>query len=1059
MDPAASSEKQLDHEDGPYILRPLLEAVPLCTDGSAEDVKINCVEYYGKSVTLSVGHQASEVLHFVQMPPDPGEPSGSPVYIPASRLSPVSLDSFSRPSAAGPGVQEIVLLPQISKACVLCNSTAAFYSLPELSPVSGISVVKNCSWIGGLDLNIRPSSATPKDATILLSLKSKIQIVRLADKVLEAPPVAVVTDKPLPAAPGDEDTFAANETGHGKPLAYTTLNPHIVSPNAEEFLLVIGTRKADPGVGMFVSLDGEPTRATIQFDKYPEYVAIDGINSGLNAPQMRPDEQDDGHVIATFCKDFGSGPRYGMEIQHLNAGNEVNPEKYWLEAKPAYQERPYGLKTLLGGGHVRLDEIVSKLSQKKFYPFPGYRDPGHLETPTSPPKKSESRTATSTERLPRKKESSDGEDFQDDESQPQGWEAARNREGEEFAGRLANFNARLAVWNGNRIWWALPNPLIIQLDTRLDMACSFGDEMHIDRLRVISVLKLIRGRDARTELDHMTLDYLKQKAGLLLLVDSLSSTRTNQSTRDSELKELEQVLSDSKLDPRVALFLFQGMRDDVIEGSCGIWVYSGIKKVAETIVCRIDSEQSTTFGDIDLCVMHFLRRFLLGWRKMKGFGSVPDEKEVFRTIDACLLIVLLELEQRSSKESADGDMVRSELNDLVDGGVDCFDRAVDILVSYRRLFVLSRLYQSRKMSSDVLLTWKRMLEGEEDSMHEFRDGEQRMREYLKKIGSRALVEEYGVWLANRNPRLGVQVFAEDEGKVPPFEPAKAVATLRSEAPSAVKYYLEHLVFDKGLTSYVHELLEYYLDLVLGDLESSAAHREAVMAGYEAYRALQTPKPTYPHFLTENAPRECDDDDDVWNSRLRLLQLLGGAHVYDTTVIAERVRSLPGELLVPETVILAGLQHRHDEALHLLVHRLGDYDTAVSYCLCGGAGIYAPHGASRRRDAAPEPEQQRRLFQQVLQEFLRIADASDRVEQTCALLERFGEWFRAEDVLRLVPDTWSVDVLAGFLLGALRRLVRERNESAVRKALNGAENLRVSYDLVVGTEQQRGPRKH
>jgi hypothetical protein len=435
---------------------------------------------------------------------------------------------------------------------------------------------------------------------------------------------------------------------------------------------------------------------------------------------------------------------------------------------------------------------------------------------------------------------------------------------------------------------------------------------------------------------------------------------------------------------------------------------------------------------------------------MKGFGSVPDESEVFRTVDATLLIVLLELAQRTQGTKIGGS-VRSELNDLVDKGVDCFDRAVDILESYRRLFVLSRLYQSRKMAGAVLATWKRIVEGEEDRVPEFHDGEQRVRDYLKKISSQALVQEYGLWLANRNPRLGVQVFAEDDGKAPRFEPAEAVEILRAEAPGAVKYYLEHLVFDKGLTSYVNELLNYYVDVVLGDLQSSAASRERVMMAYEAYRALQSPKPTYHHFLTENAP----PDDEVWKSRLRLLQLLGGAHGYDTTAIAERIGRLQGDLLVPETIMLASHQRRHEEALRLLVHRLGDYDTAVSYCLRGGSSVYTPLDGRHIGDGMAKPEEQRRLFQVVLHEFLRIADVSERVEQTGALLERFGGWFDVEEVLRLVPDTWSVDVVAGFLTGAMKRLVREKNEAVVRRALSGAENLRVNYDLVVGV-QQKGP---
>lgn len=53
-------------------------------------------------------------------------------------------------------------------------------------------MVRNCNWIGGVNLDEIVSDGIADDfgatdATILLSLKSKIQVVRLADKVLEAP--------------------------------------------------------------------------------------------------------------------------------------------------------------------------------------------------------------------------------------------------------------------------------------------------------------------------------------------------------------------------------------------------------------------------------------------------------------------------------------------------------------------------------------------------------------------------------------------------------------------------------------------------------------------------------------------------------------------------------------------------------------------------------------------------------------------------------------------------------------------------------------------------------
>lgn len=132
---------------------------------------------------LYIGTSASELLHFVQIPPDPADKAGQPVFILASRLRPTYIES----AVAGnvkPGVQQILLLSRVQKACVLCNNTVTFYSLPELSPVFGTVRVKNCYWIGGLDLNIAEDGhddGRPVGETILLSLARKIQVVRVGE--------------------------------------------------------------------------------------------------------------------------------------------------------------------------------------------------------------------------------------------------------------------------------------------------------------------------------------------------------------------------------------------------------------------------------------------------------------------------------------------------------------------------------------------------------------------------------------------------------------------------------------------------------------------------------------------------------------------------------------------------------------------------------------------------------------------------------------------------------------------------------------------------------------
>jgi len=1144
---------------------------------------------------LYVGTTASELLHFFQIPADPQDPAGTSQFILASRLRPAYSESQTSPSGSRPGVQQILLLPRVAKACVLCNWTVTFYSLPELSPVFGTTQVRNCNWIGGVDLNEGVGSSTDersRGVTILLSLNRRIQVIRIGedarvvrkidfagstlsvrrdsiacvadsrsyslldvDRQLKIPLMSISsldnsqpggpfgqaqniagdsdggllrssssasarpgieaqgharstslggfiaagvrrqdrrlgeaedpvfqdgeppepsrspgpageasTNKPLPAPPRDvEGLKTAQAAGTQSPVRTASppkpgsvfLKPHIASPSSEEFLIVTGTGPLDPGIGMFVNLDGDPTRPTVEFDRYPREIVVDGVSTDLSSSRTSMGVDEDGYVLASMGREFADGLHHGLEVQRfdLNVG-EDEPQKFWLEiesnnaAEPT-PSIPIGIRSLLQTEEMRFEEVVEILCQRRFSPFTG-----HPSTPTMSMGSSDSRTATSMEHLSQEKELFDRDLDSDDETLPEGWEPNRNKEGEDFVRGLAKTSSRLAVWAGADIWWAVRNPLLLQLESTLQETASDSLQTDADKIgarkQLISLLATIKGRDAKSELEFMTLGYIKQRASVLLLVTFLDSSETP--FTDDELTTMEQNLVGGDLDARVVLSLIPALRNEIVVNRRGIWIYGGVKDLVQGYI-RGEKPKPVIQAVSSLApnVLQFLRRFLTAWRKKKGFGSIPEE--VFRTVDASLLLVLLELDQDTPKgQTGKTGTIRKELYDLVDHGVDCFERAVDLLETYRRLFVLSRLYQHRKMAGEVLGTWRRIVEGEEDRGGELGDGEQRVRGYLTNISNQTLVQEYGIWLATRNPKLGVQVFADDKGKAPKFEPTRVVAVLKEEAPDAVKYYLEHLVFGKGNTAYVNELIAYYLDIVIEDLRASAASRETVTASYEAYRALRPPKPTFFRFLTDNAP----PDDEVWQSRLRLLQLLGGGHDYDTAAIRKRIDgSLESQqqLLVPEAIILDGRAKRHEDAIRLLVHRLGDYDTAVSYCLRGGGSLSA--SAPGRRDSLPTKETQARLFRVLLAEFLVIDDLSDRVEQTGALLERFGGWFDVLEVLSLVPDNWSVDVTAGFLITALRTLVRERQETMLARSLSGAENLRVNYDRLTNIDE-KGP---
>ncbi|KAI1800552.1 hypothetical protein F4811DRAFT_24006 [Daldinia bambusicola] len=1183
---------------GPFVLRTLFADVPLSEDGTRDDIRINCVEYLDNH--LYVGTSDSELLHFFQIPPDPADKSNAPTFILASRLRPPFAESTAASNSTRPGVQQILLLPAVNKACILCNWTVTFYSLPELSPVFGGTQVKNCNWVGGIDLNELDSGQDggeePTGVTILLSLNRKIQVVNIADRAQpikkidfagstisirrdsiacvadsrsyalleinhqlkiplmsissldEAEPGNIVgqaqhisgssggglnrsnssgqarsqTESPEPPAhrrgtsigdfitganrkqehdaaedeepvsrqptpseltasqppPDDTNVQASGKASEGqagrtvptsKPRS-SLLKPLIVSPTPEEFLLVTGTDPLEPGIGMFVNLDGDPTRPTLEFDRYPKEIVVDGgpADSSPSRASLALDEE--GFVLASMGRDFPDGIHYGLEIQRWDTNAaEGEVSKYWLEPPSANSvansAQNIGIRTLRGSEETHFPEIVDRLCRRRFLPF-------SVDNPSASTislRTTDSRTASSMERLSKERELFDRDtDSQSEESFPDGWQATRNAEEEEYARRLAGSTARLAVWAGKDIWWAIRNPLILQLDAQLEAMISASHQASTERQSLFTILNSFRGQDAKSELEFLTFNYIRQRVGILLLTSFLKSEDTPFS--ESDLRAMEEILVDSLLDPRVVLSLIPGARNEVIETKRGIWIFGGVKSTAEEFISsREFSKENSTMSALSQPVLHFLRRFLAAWRRKKGFGSIPDESEVFRTVDAALLAVLLELDKDSVSGPAKARSIRADLYELVDTGVDCFSRAETLIESYHRLYVLSRLYQSRKMAGEVLATWKRIIEGERDDGGELTDGEQRVREYLSKISNQSLVQEYGIWLANRNPKLGVQIFADDKGRAPKFEPTQVVQLLREEAPNAVKYYLEYLVFGKGNTVYVNELIMYYLDIVITRFRTSPEARDVVMSTYTAYRALQPPKPTYRQFLTDNVPA----DDEAWVSRLRLLQLLGGNHDFDLAVIRDRIASLntaAEDLLVPETIILDGRERKHENALRLLVHHLGDYDTAVAYCLRGGASIYTIYQsqqslpaadseaskAPKRRDSMPPTQdQQARLFRALLGEFLKLEDISDRVEQTGLLLEKFGSWFDIGDVLSVIPDNWSVDLVAGFLVKALRRIVVEKHETTVARSLSSSQNLQTQHDLIVQI-QEKGP---
>ena len=125
-----------------------------------------------------MGTSQAEVLHFVVLPEDASKEGSEPEFMLASR-SELQHTTSASSAQTRPGVQQILLLSKVGKACILCNGTVVFYTLPELSPAFGYNPIRNCNWVGGLDLNQDEELSPEQSELFLLSRRSRITVVRV----------------------------------------------------------------------------------------------------------------------------------------------------------------------------------------------------------------------------------------------------------------------------------------------------------------------------------------------------------------------------------------------------------------------------------------------------------------------------------------------------------------------------------------------------------------------------------------------------------------------------------------------------------------------------------------------------------------------------------------------------------------------------------------------------------------------------------------------------------------------------------------------------------------
>ena len=183
------------------------------------------------------------------------------------------------------------MIPQISKALVLCNSSVSFYSLPEFSP----AIQRRIRDVHNYFMDVEKEGQVDEDNGVLITAltSKKIRIVRYEDNDVkligdidyasavtgcQRGSIACVSDgvnydlvdldsvSKVPLFPilqgGETSTESAK------------LPPRIAVVG-DEFLVVTGTALLEPAMGMFIDLNGDATRGTLMFSSYPKALAVE----------------------------------------------------------------------------------------------------------------------------------------------------------------------------------------------------------------------------------------------------------------------------------------------------------------------------------------------------------------------------------------------------------------------------------------------------------------------------------------------------------------------------------------------------------------------------------------------------------------------------------------------------------------------------------------------------------------------------------------------------------------------------------------------------------------
>ncbi|KAF7725930.1 transforming growth factor, beta receptor associated protein 1 [Apophysomyces ossiformis] len=636
------------------------------------------------------------------------------------------------------------------------------------------------------------------------------------------------------------------------------------------------------------------------------------------------------------------------------------------------------------------------------------------------------------------------------------------------ASRYSSVSARILIYGKDSVTAQVVTPLIVQTDNLLDS----GHVEEATEMAYRAQATISPDYNANTKRLQSELYYIYQKAGLLLLKETL-------------FEDAFPLLGKGEMDPRLVIHLFGDLKQPKwLQEYPPVLLFEGIQRLFRQLGYIEDivaSSTERTYGSQPedaqkLSPVMELRRALLNNARAALQNYLLEERKKYsdkrgkgnsicKAIDTSLLKLYI-----THKED---DLIYQFLKEPNDC---CPEECAHALFQYKKYYALSIFYGSKNMYEKVLKTWTGIYSGELEDP-EFKDGLKHIKELLLRDISDhelplATIMQYAWWLTDQTPSDGVDIFVRSPRRTD-MDSDEILEKLQAYGDEPVLTYLEYLVLERK-----SERVEYHTRLACGyahnvrrELDNGQLEQmEELVERYKlSLKAAETEdwtqvKNTFVEFLGSQPPTS------VVKHRLSLIRMLSRSQLYSAEEVFE-VLPKAGPLNV-ELVILYGRMGMHEQALHILIHDLGDFVGAETYCVTNGqsTGIVPQFEESQTISSGGTPvlnglekseiqtdsvegfgpeqlNERRRLFSMLLKTYLAISESQLMVKRTMHLLDTQGIYLDALEVLELIPENWPIEMLQHFLIGALRRSLHEYQESQVVLGMSRGENVMVGSELI------------